>query len=352
MRTMTTTPARPAERGSIVIAASVVMMLVLIGAALIARTRVSLDAVATETDTVLADAYADRGVAEVLARIDGGERAAFSGSVETELGSYRYEVEPIDDETFFARSEGEIDGVVRAVEVTIGGSNEAYTLAVDESARISNTTGTISGRVVTNGTISASGPIVGDVVDLYGPRASCTGCAPGTRFDETIDLPFPTSPTGTTRRCPTNGRFLGVLDGQGGTPYVCRRSDLWTSRVRFVGTVEVVNPPLVVHIQTGLDVDFLNASVNAAGATEDFQLIGEGDDNYWWFDSWNSKVNGVLYAPGRDSWLSSSSITGQLTVGVLYIASPNDVWIAPSADLLGATSSGWSVTAFERVPSR
>lgn len=342
---------RANERGSIVVAVMGMMFLVLIGTAAVMRGQAELRAVGVEADDLAAQAAAEQGVAETLARLSAGDSGDFSASGTAGDGTYQYKASAISTTEYLVRSEGTVDGRVYALEVTIGGERpEPYSLFVGTSAFISNQ-GTITGRVATNGQLSVRGTVLGDAVDLYGPRASCNDCPPGNVLADALDVPPPTVPTGTTQRCPSDGDFTGVVDGRSGVPFVCTSGDVRGSNVRFIGTVTVANPPLIVYVRAGLDIDIRNASVNADGEPDDFQLYGEGDDDYWWFDVWNSRVQGVLYGPGRDSFLESASIVGSVSMGVLYINSPRDVWINPAASGVGSEASGWVVTSWERVPS-
>lgn len=340
------------ERGSIVVAVSVLMLLMLIGTALVTRGQTELRAVATEGDVLAARAGAEQGVAEVLALLDSGERGDFSDGGRFADGEYRYSATALSETSYLVEAEGEINGEVRAVEVTLGTEASApYALFVDRAASINDNGGTISGRVATNGSLSVSGTALGDVVDLHGPSARCNNCPTTNVLPDRLSVPFPEVPTGKTRDCPSNGSFGGVLDGQGGVPYLCDTGNVSGSRVQFSGTVSVINPPLIVFVRAGLDIRIRNASINGSGAAEDFQVLAEGDDYYWWFDAWNSKINGVLYGPGRDSLLQASSITGQVSIGVLWISDPYDAWIAPSVTASGSGASGWTVTSWERAPS-
>lgn len=340
------------ERGSVVVAVSALMLLLLIGTAVITRGQSELRAVATEADVLAARAGAEQGVAEVLALLDSGESGDFSDGGRIGDGEYRYRATALSATSYLVQAEAEINGEVRAVEVTIGGQASApYTLFVNSRASISNNRGTISGRVATNGSISVSGTALGDVVDLHGSSARCGNCPVTNVLPDRLVVPEPEVPTGKTRDCPSDGRFRGVLDGQGGVPYLCSTGNVSGSRVQFTGTVTVINPPLIVYVRSGLDIRIRNASINGSGAAEDFQLLAEGDDNYWWFDVWNSKIQGVLYGPGRDSLLQSASIIGQVSMGVLWISNPYDVWIAPPGGLAGSGASGWTVTSWERTPS-
>ena len=346
------TNARRGERGSVVIAISALMLLLLIGTALIARSQAELSAVAAGADAEAAQAGAEQGVAEVLALLDAGETGSFSGDGEVGEGKYAYKAEKVSDTEYLVRAEGYVGDRVRAVEVTIVGGSVApagYTLAINHRAVFDNNRGLITGRVATNGPLDVRGAAPGDVVDLHGRDAECGACRVTNTFPDRLEMPDPQMPSGVTRRCPSDGRFTGRIDGQGGVPYVCTPANMRANTVRFVSTVSVVNPPLIIYVREGLDVLIINASVNADGEPDDFQLSAEGDRSvYWWYDIWNSRVHGVLYAPNRDWIVGSADVYGSAATGVLYIQEPDDVWMTPFGST--ASASGWTVTSWEQVP--
>lgn len=339
------------ERGSIVVSISALMLLLLIGTALIARSQAELGAVAASTDAEAAQAGAELGVAEVLARLESGETGSFSGDGEVGEGKYAYKAEQLSETEYVVRAEGYVGDRAQAVEVTIGGGSiPPYTFLINHKASFNNNPGTVAGRVGTNGAITVQGTAPGDVVDLFGRDAECGACPVTNSLSDPLDLPDPVLPTGTVQNCPSDGRFTGLIDGENGVPYVCTSANMSASRVRFSGTVTVANPPLVIYVREGLDVQINNGSVNADGEPNDFQLYAEGEESiYWWFDIYNSKVHGVLYAPNRDWLVDSASLYGTITAGVFATESNADVWMTPLES--GTTSTGWTVTSWEQVPA-
>lgn len=342
---------RSGERGSVVVAISVLVLLLLLGTTLITRTQSELGASSAGADAEAAQAGAEQGVAEVLARLEAGETGSFSGDGEVTDGKYAYKAEQVSDTEYAVRAEGYVGDRARAVEVTIvGGSIAPYTLFVNHKAAFVNNGGTVTGRVGTNGPLEVRGTAPGDLVELRGRDATCAGCPVTTSFDDPLEVPDPTVPTGRVQDCPSNGRFTGVIDGEGGVPYVCTTSNVRNNTVRFVRTVTVVNPPAVIYVREGLDVLIRNASVNADGEPNDFQLFGEGERTiYWWFDIWNSNVHGVLDAPNRDWLVGQATVYGSAFAGVLQVQSPNSLWMTPFGS--GGTASDWTVTSWEQVPA-
>jgi hypothetical protein len=331
---------------------TVLMILLLLGAALIARSQSQLIASAGSTDAAAAEAGAEQGVAEAIARLDAGDRGDFSGAGVIAGGTYSFEVTEVTSTSYVVRAEGEVDGMTRAVEVAVGGQEAAelpYTLFVDGSASIVDNPLAITGRVGTNGPIDVVGTPPGDTVDLYGPAATCALCPDTTSFADPLTVPGPEVPIGPRQTCPRSGNFKGVIDGRDGTPFVCDTAAVARSQVSFKNNLTVVNGPLIIYVRTGLDVDFKNASVNVGNDAEDFQLLAEGTSD--WVDGTNSQISGLLYAPGRDATLDGLDLVGSLTIGDLSIPSGSGAAMAPPANLGGGGVSGWTVESWERVPA-
>lgn len=344
---------RSSERGSVVVALMALMLMMLIGTALIARSQVDLAAVGADADAISAEAAAEQGVAEVLARLEGGETGSFSVEGEVANGKFAAKVEQLSETEYFVRAEARVGDRTRAVEVTISGELTApYALFIEEKSSITDTRGVISGRVGTNGGLEGSGVESMRDVDLYGPVASCRDCASTNLFENVLELAEPTVLTRTTQKCPEDGIFAGAIDGRGGVPFVCSADEMKAATVAFTDTVTIANPPVIVHVRIGLDVTISDASINAGGEPDDFQLYAEGDGTFYWkLDIFNSKIYGFVYSPGRYSYAQSMSLVGSLITGVLVVDAPGDVWIDPPDSATTSTASDWTVTAWERVPA-
>lgn len=344
---------RASERGSVVLSMFVLMILLLLSASLLARSQSQLLASAGSTDAAAAEAGAEQGIAEAIARLDAGERGDFSGTGAIAGGIYRFDAAQVSATSYVVQAEGEIDGVVRAIDVTVGGQpteNLPYTLFINTMASFTDNGRAITGLVGTNGPLAVSGTPPGDTVDLFGPAATCTSCPVTTSFPEQRDVPDPEVPTGTSQTCPRSGRFSGIINGRTGTPFVCDPSSVARSQVTFQNTVTVINGPLIVYVRTGLDIEFRRATVNAGGDPSDFQLTAEGDRD--WLDAAGSDISGVLYAPGRDSTLEAVDIFGSFTIGDLTVPAGSGAGMSAPAATGGSDVSGWSVESWERVPAR
>lgn len=345
------------ERGSVVIAMSVMMIMLLLGVALVTRSQSRLVAASDGSDFAAAEAAAEQGIAEAVARIDGGERGDFTGSGTVVGGAFRYSAIAADSSTYTIYAEAAVDGDVRAVEVTVEGTAtdsvpHGYALFVDRRADLRGNRGKISGPIGTNGEWLVDRSLRNVPVELHGPNAVCDNCKDVTTFPQPMDLPLPVAPTGAVRSCPKSGVFTGSVDGGGGRPYVCDPADVGPDFLDFTGTVTVVNGPLVVYVLEGLEAWVRDAKVNVGGDPDDFQLFLLGDDSRAGFVGYDSTLEGVVYAPGRYGVADDFTMIGSLTLDQIAIEKNWSVSLSASPDLGGSGSTGWQVTSWERVAQR
>ncbi len=341
------------ERGSVALAMMVLMLMTMLGLIVIGRSQGHLETAARGSDAAAAQAGAEQGLAEALALVGGGQRADFSGSGDLAGGAYRYEATATTARSFEVYAEADVDGVVRAVEAVVGGrALYPYTLFIDTAATLEGNLGTVTGRVGSNGPLQVTGAAPGDSVDLYGASASCTGCPTTTVFDAARDVPSPNPTANTFQACPADGIFSGPISGRSGIPVLCEPSGITASQVVFTGSLVVVDGPLIIHVVQGLDVEIYDATINAEGTPSDFQLLLGGSDTANLFSLFNTRVDGVIYAPGRNSTVDQVEVVGSLTLGELHVGSGSSLSIRPSAELDGFEVSGWQMSAWEQVVPR
>ena len=341
------------ERGSVALAMMVLMLMTMLGLIVIGRSQGHLETAARDSDVAAAQAGAEQGVAEALALVGGGQRTDFAGSGVLASGGYSYDARATSARSFTVYAEADVDGVVRAVEAVIGGrALYPYTLFIDTSASFEGNLGTVSGRVGSNGPLQVTGAAPGDSVDLFGPSASSVECPITTVVDTARDVPSPNPTADTFQACPADGIFSGPISGRSGIPVLCEPSGIAASQVAFTGSLVVVDGPLIVHVVEGLNVEIYDATINAAGASSDFQLFLGGSANIDSFVATNSRIDGVIYAPGRISTVDQVEIVGSLTIGELYVSSGSSLSIGPSAELDGFEVSGWQMSSWEQVAPR
>ncbi len=344
---------RSSERGSVPLAMLVLMLVTLLGVAVVARGQNSIEGAALDSDAAAAQAGAEQGLAEAVARIDAGEGGRFSGTGRLPSGEFRYEVSAVDAQRFSVYTEAEVDGVTRAIDADVGGRElYPYTLFIDDGALFEGNLGRVSGRVGSNGPLLISGAVPGDSQYLFGRSATCDACVDPTVVDSERDVPVPQPPTGRVQACPDDGIFIGIVDGRGGMPIVCDPAEITAAVVTFTDSVVVVDGPVIIHVLDGLDVDVLDASINAAGRSSDFQLFLGGDRGRNSLVMARSRIDGIIYGPGRVSSADQVRVIGSVTIGELFVGRGSSMSIEPSAELQGYQVSGWHVASWTPVPPR
>lgn len=306
----------PADReaGNVMLAVLVLMMVVLFSALAFATANHSLVLGADDRDLTRAGAAAELGVHEAFARIDAGETSAFTGTGVVEGTTHEYVARPSGSSTWAVRSEATSGDARRAIRATISRQPlHPFTLFVDESLVIDRNTGTIEGRVGTNGTMEITGPSPGEVQELYRPDGSCRGCINPVALDGPRRLDPVGVSTGPVAACPGGGRFEGAVDGRSGTVVVC---DDPATPVVFAGEVTIDNPPLIVHVGREVPLSLDGAVVNDAGPASSLRLHVDGDaaDVVTSLSATGSAVTGLLYAPGRSLTTMDTTLTGSATL--------------------------------------
>jgi hypothetical protein len=331
----------------------VLMLVTLLGVAVVARGQNSIQGAASASDAAAAEAGAEQGLAEAVARIDSGEGGTFNGRGDLPDGEYRYEVTAVDAQSFSVYAEAEVDGVVRAVDADVGGrALYPYTLFVDDGALFEGNLGSISGRVGSNGPLLITGDAPGDAQDLFGPSANCVACSDPTVLASERDVPVPRPPTAPVQACPSDGIFIGIINGRGGEPIVCDPAAIVASVVTFTDAIVVVDGPVIIHVLDGLDVEVVDATINAARPSSDFQLFLGGDRSSNSLAMSNSRIDGVIYGPGRTSNADRVEIVGSLTIGELFVGRGETLSIRPSDELESYQVSGWQVASWTPVSPR
>ena len=388
------------DRGSLVIALSVIMVLGMLGVAVAYRTDGAVRNSARDQNFNLALANADAGINDALFQLDqmGNDPEEFCVGVDDtcyldELAGapgVKYRASRVSDNEFTVISEGLVNGVPHAAEalferdvfypfaifgkdhVTFNGKG---TYAVDATNEDGTPDPESEAFVGSNGDITCnSGKGVGDGQvsfpdggnkgcpgweegeGSYDPQDPVEGCPAG-------DDATPTTPcfaASLTEVCPDGGD--GVLDSPI-TPgvYVCRKS------VTVRGTLTVANssensgrvelfvmPPL-----TGGPVDLVLAGpafgsvVNPATAPDTpdpkkFQVFMAGEGNVVMGNGINTtNFTGTIYAPSADvSDSCQFTITGAIVVGSFTCNGTPNMTVNYTSALNGLLQEGWHISNY------
>jgi hypothetical protein len=352
---MLTAPKRPDrdnERGGVALAMMVLMLVTALGVVAFSAGSRGLGHSRGESSSGRAAAAAELGISEAIARIVGGATSSLSSSGSTDGVIYSYDATTSDGTSWVIYGEGRDGGRTRALEITLGGSSTAtedpLTLFLVSRLALKQNKTAISGRVGTNGEIDVTGSSSGASQDLFGPGASCSGCSNPVAHPEAWPVPDVSAPTSGTRPCPSEGKFQGAVDGEGGTPIVCESGE-----VKFVGAVHVVNGPLVIYVGPGAKIEMESVNINNGGSVADFSLFVEGSKE---FKADKAKITGTVVAPARTVKVSRLTIVGSLTLDTLTGEDKSSIKISPDPDAPtgdgGGGSSSWELGTIGQVDPR
>ncbi len=367
------------EGATLVIAVIVMTILSTLSIAILARTLSVLGSIRSGQDFDAALAAADSGLSDALFKIDQSAPEDFTTTGTAGAGQFAYTADKTSDTEYVVRSRG-----------TVGRSNHAIAARVTRTARFpyalfTQQNLTLDGRVAdrsnfyafdvvtgvstapvnvgSNGTVVCQGGSFpsGLVTKALTGNKDCPNFSPLTAPEPTPDV---VAPTGPTQPCPSV--FTGTVDGAGGVPYVCRQD------VSFVGTVSVVNPPLVVYVLPQVDadgnevigsdglpihhsLDMRDAVVNAGGYSKNVQIYKAGDAPIL-FDPGNTSstltFSGILYAPqstieiNGGKWWTGSVVANEVRVN----GTPN-LTIGYDLDLQTYLGKDWKVSRYSEIPS-
>lgn len=338
---------RNAEEGSVVTAILVVMIIGALAATMFTFSQASArGSVRQEIQRSVIDGV-DAGIAHASARIEQGERASFTGSSAVDDVRYTYRAERRNalDWTISveATHESEVFGVsARSASARMVGrydGDNPYALFTSTGLSISTDAVAVSEPIGSNGRVTVAGPAQDLIVHTFAPSGSCSGCR--NAIDQSPAWPViePATPA-TSRACPhailteSNGRqsrvygFLGTLDGRNGVPFRCTRrdgNDVFGHYPTIIyQTINIVNPPVIIHVDATVTLWFLRANVNPGGDPRDFVVEAVGgptDANGYEFGRFfedGTTMTGILNAPSRQVRVETGvNITGAMTVGSL-----------------------------------
>ena len=251
------------ERGSLVIAMAVILILSGLCLAIMARTVSALGNARVSQDAASAVAAADAGIADAIYVLD--HTAAPPPTMTGVVASATWTATLTTAFSATVTSKGRSGTVVRAVQTTLTRSPQwpwviatAGSLVLDGQVALSTADVLAAGGALVLRTGVAGGG--GD--DLLGPGASCSGCvAPApTVLPATTTLPDPPAPPGGATGPP--GGCSGISSLTGG-PFLC------AGGVSFAPGAVTVTGPVQLWVTNGYGppatVSFTGSSVNPGG---------------------------------------------------------------------------------------
>jgi hypothetical protein len=364
--------ARRDERGNLILAMGVMMILVFLSIAMLARSLASLKNVRRTQDFSAALASADGGMSEALFKIDQVQSTDFTGTGTLSTGStFSYTAHKVDINTWTVTAKGTVNGVSHAVKSTVKRSvRYPYAIFAEQDLRlngngnfnvqsynsVTGATNTGNAVVASNHGITLNGGGAGTGGDMqlyYTPNGSCTGCWNPKQVVGPY-VPTPVAAPTSFQACPTGGVFSGTVNGQAGLPYKCTSPGV--TNVSFSGTVSITNGPLVIYVGTGVSVSMADATINRGAGThgKDFILEKVGSDT---FDvgtgSHAVSVNGIIDAPGVDVTVDGGNmhVDGSIIVNSFRINGNPNFTMNYDDSISTITTTNWSVYDWQEIPS-
>jgi Tfp pilus assembly protein PilX len=352
------------ERGSIIVAIGVLMVLTLLATAVLARTIGTLANVRRTQDFSAALASADGGLAEALFKIDQVQGASFDNlSAPGTLGGgqYTYKATRVNNLTWTIKAKGVVNNVPHAVQATVvrevtypyaaftqqkydvNGNNSTNIYSYNSVTGVQNTGNALIGS---NHSIELNGGgTAGDAQHYYTPDGACVGCANGVQQKGPRIVADPVAPT-TFQACPAGGVFTGTINGGAGLSYLCN------TNVTFSGTVNVSNAPVIIYVGPGYTIDMDDAIINRGSTAhaKDFRIMKAGTGD---ISADKLQMTGIIYAPSADIVANGGHFTldGSITVNKLRINGGPNFHLAYDDDLGTLVTQDWKVQDWMEIPS-
>lgn len=349
---------RSDERGSLVIALAVVLVLSGLSIAALARTVSALGSARVVQDTAAAAAASDAGLADALYALDRGAVAA-QGAFPQALGpasgavgsaTYRWTATATDAKTVTIRSVGTANGRGHQVDATATRTAAWPWVVATAGSFVLDGTATVSGRFASGGPMTLrNGAPGGDAQDLLGPGAACAGCPAPNVVAHPVTFPaapIPTSPS--PLPCPS----IPISALPAGT-YLCTGDVSFASSDR-VSDVDT-GGPVVIYQHNGVDgagppttFSFAGANVNTGGMAANLVVhkIGPGR-----VESGGGRFTGIIDAPAAtlNSTGCAFRLTGAVVLGSFSCGtSAGGPQLLYAADLVLANT--WTVGQYHDAP--
>lgn len=374
------------EQGStLLIALMVMMILSTLSLGVLARSLSVMSFVRYGQDYDAALAEADAGLAHALQALDAGTLTtapATKPATDAGAGTWTYVATKVNDLEYEVRVLGEVGDSRQGVRAKVTrGAKYPFALFADKSLDLSSggldlglsswlTLGapdTDEVHIGTNGDLLVEpGADAGDFQHIFPPDGRCSGCDPDTLVVHDEDeaayaLPPVVKPAASTptQSCPPLGTFTGIVDGQAGRPFVCETD------VVMSGTVNVINPPMVVYVlpDDGVDsaLDLRGAVINAGERADNVEIRKAGSGPLLLdltYTPAQLTFSGVLYAPDSTLHLQGSKWwSGSVTVDRVTVA-PSILGVKPVLNLgydlnlaSASSSADWQVSRYAQTPA-
>lgn len=371
------------EAGAGVVMA-VLVMVILASLTLTALNRtVSVQALMRQgQDYDAALAAADAGLSEALLRIDRSAPASWTSTGTSGTGTFQYWAVKVSGAEYHVTSVGRLGGTRHAVRARVTRSSQfpyalfsrhplrfnGSLLGIDFNPLNLGLVGNPDGvRIGSNDTVTCNGTVDPNVwIDWYNAQSDCSS----PRLHQ-LDEPvvFSTEPPpGPYQACPADGVFglslLSLLsltpitvNGQGGTPFVCRQN------VTVRGVVLPVNGPVKIYVlptvnadgsKTYHSLDMSTAVVNTLSSAANFQIYKEGPATLAWNPVASLTFRGVLVAPETTMTVSGGGQlwwAGSVNVLSMRVNGAPNIKIGYDFDLENVLGPDWALSRYREIPA-
>ncbi|MDQ1413986.1 MAG: hypothetical protein QOE07_2574 [Acidimicrobiaceae bacterium] len=377
------------ERGSIIIAVEVIMVITLISIAVVARTLSALASVHLDEDFSASLAQADAGLSDALFRIDqfgandiasfcvGPHPSCYPSAVPVAPAA-SYKAVRVDSNSFTVTAIGVVNNRPHAIRATVV-RTALYPFAIFGNGDVTfngNGSGTIRATLPdgstdpnrfadagSNNTVTChSGANEGDEQVSY--KNSWNGCPTqvagvGTYVpkDPVVSAscpvfntnlpPVPCMPA-SFKPCPSGNVFSGSISGT----YYCTGSVTFSS----AGPITVSAPFRLYLIPTSgnANVDFTSTTINDKGDPRDFSvyLAGAGTVDMG-NGAHNATITGTVWAPSANITSNGCKmdLTGALVIGTYTCNGGPNLTVNYDSRLQTLTSQNWAVKNYTEIPS-
>jgi hypothetical protein len=374
------TPLRRDERGSIIMAVSIITVLLLLGAAVLARTTSTLKASRQTGDFSAALGQADSGLSDALFRLDQGTTGTFTGGGGSK--PFRYTATQVSANTFTVQALGTANGVPHGIQATVsrkvmypyalytkngidfGSGAPPNIFSCDPGTCTSATpTGTGSAYIGSSGPIrlTPSGTLRGgDRQDYFAPGGSCASTCPNpngplaaTDAPSTADVTMADVPAGALP-CPTLTTGTVIAAGT----YLCTGNVSFGPPVSGVCTLTLGGPVIIYMVPStpgaSRDLNFNDCTINKGGDSTAFRILKGGPGSII-AGSGNGimDVTGVLYAP-LSLWSPTGSqmkLTGAMVLNKWDFNGQAGFTFAYDLKLNTLLTQNWKVSDYKEIPS-
>ena len=301
------------ERGSVVMAMLVLMIFSMLTGIAVDRVITISHRTARQRDRIAAVEAADGALAAGFARIDRNQLVAFSQIGVLGAGNYQVVATPSNPDNWVLKGTGTKGTATASFTASLTRDRlYPFVLFTSTSLVISGAGTGIGGPVGSTGAMQWTGVPANFEQHLVGAAATCSGC--NHRVIDAAERTYAPAPRPTdaeAQPCPIGGVFTGAVNGRAGMPFRCETLD-----VSFVGTVTVVNGPLVVWVGPGPSVTMADAVVNQGGVASDF-ILHKVDGGGELLNIEKATIVGVIDAPATSIAVTTVDLTGALVAAAI-----------------------------------